>query len=173
MSTGKTEGHPIAPPLPRRIAVGSDEVGPLTDMIVTLLRERGIETALFGALAPREGTADADWPLSSASVARAVADGAVDRGIVCCWTGTGASIAANKVPGVRAALCGDAETARGARTWNDANVLALSLRATTPAIGREIVTAWLETPAAQDSWNLEQLARVRALEEDARLSDRR
>lgn len=173
MSASEPEGRAVAPGLPRRIAVGSDEGGPLTDMIAALLRERGIEIALFGALAPREGTADADWPLASAGVARAVAEGAVDRGIVCCWTGTGASIAANKIPGVRAALCGDAETARGARTWNDANVLALSLRATTPAIGREIVTAWLETAAAQDPWNLEQLARLRALEEEARLSDRR
>jgi len=175
VSASGSQGSPVV--LPRRIAVGSDEKGPLTDAILALLRERGIEVALFGALAPQEPTAastahdaangDADWPLASARVARAVADGTVERGIVCCWTGTGASIAANKIPGVRAALCGDAETARGSRTWNDANVLALSLRATTPAIGREIVTAWLETPAATDAWNVQQLARLRALEEEA------
>jgi ribose 5-phosphate isomerase B len=75
-----------------------------------------------------------------------VAEGAADQGIVCCYTGTGVSMAANKVTGVRAALCGDAETARGARQWNDANVLALSLRLTSPALAREIVRAWSSTP---------------------------
>jgi ribose 5-phosphate isomerase B len=77
-------------------------------------------------------------------VAEAVASGHADRGVVCCWTGTGVSIAANKVPGVRAALCVDAETARGARRWNDANVLALSLRLTSEAVAKEIVTAFLD-----------------------------
>ncbi len=74
-----------------------------------------------------------------------MASGRAGTGIVCCWTGTGVSIAANKVPGVRAALCADAATAAGARKWNDANVLALSLRATAPAVGLEILEAFLST----------------------------
>ena len=83
------------------------------------------------------------WPAVGRSVGQAVAGGQADRGVVCCWTGTGVSIAANKVPGVRAALCGDAPTAEGARRWNDANVLALSIRTTTEALGAEIVDAFL------------------------------
>jgi ribose 5-phosphate isomerase B len=79
-----------------------------------------------------------------------VAEGQAEQGIVCCWTGTGASIAANKVTGVRAALCADAETARGARTWNDANVLALSLRATSEAVLGEILDGWFATEASGD-----------------------
>ncbi len=74
-----------------------------------------------------------------------MAGGQADRGVVCCWTGTGVSIAANKVPGVRAALCVDAETARGARRWNDANVLALSLRLTSEQVATEILDAFLST----------------------------
>jgi ribose 5-phosphate isomerase B len=74
-----------------------------------------------------------------------VAAGEAQQGVVCCWTGTGVSIAANKVLGIRAALCGDAETARGARKWNDANVLALSLRLTSQQLAKEILDGWLET----------------------------
>ena len=90
------------------------------------------------------------WAWASQAAARDVADGTADQGIVCCWTGTGASIAANKVGGVRAALCGDAETARGARKWNDANVLALSLRTTSAPLLDEILDAWFATPASQE-----------------------
>jgi ribose 5-phosphate isomerase B len=79
-----------------------------------------------------------------------VAEGRADQAVVCCWTGTGASIAANKVPGVRAALCGDAKTAEGARTWNDANVLALSLRATSEAELTEILDAWFASGPSDD-----------------------
>ncbi len=89
-------------------------------------------------------------------------EGRADQAIVCCWTGTGASIAANKVPGIRAALCSDAETARGARRWNDANVLALSLRTTSPAILQEILTAWFESePSAEH----DDIANIRHLDE--------
>src|SRR5204862_5106222 len=84
------------------------------------------------------------------AAARDVAEGTADQGIVCCWTGTGASIAANKVPGIRAALCADAETARGARKWNDANVLALSLRSTSPALLEEILDAWFDGEPSRD-----------------------
>jgi ribose 5-phosphate isomerase B len=145
-----------------KIALGSDERTHLTDVLVDELRSRGHEVLLFGPLA--EGAREVDWPLVSAAVARAVAAGTADEGIVCCWTGTGASIAANKVPGIRAALCHDAETARGARVWNHANVLALSLRATPEAVAREILDAWFATPYSDDDWNREQIARVRALE---------
>ncbi|HEX4446347.1 MAG TPA: RpiB/LacA/LacB family sugar-phosphate isomerase [Polyangiaceae bacterium] len=146
-----------------KIALGSDEKHALTDAVIADLRSRGHELLLFGPLA--DGDPDMDWPLTSAKVADAVAGGDADLGVVCCWTGTGASIAANKVRGVRAALCHDAETARGARVYNHANVLALSLRATTPAIAREILDAWLSTPCSSDEWNEKQIARIRLLEE--------
>src|SRR5919197_180316 len=84
------------------------------------------------------------------AAARDVAEGRADQAVVCCWTGTGASIAANKVPGVRAALCGDAQTAQGARHWNDANVLALSLRATSDAELGEILDAWFTAAPGSD-----------------------
>jgi ribose 5-phosphate isomerase B len=150
-----------------RVAVASDEIHALAEALVADLRSRGHEVLLFGPLA--EGDPDADWPLTSAKVAEAVATGVADQGVVCCWTGTGASIAANKVPGVRAALCGDAETARGARIYNHANVLALSLRATSPAIAKEILDAWFATPLSDDEWNLRQLARIRDLEARGRV----
>jgi ribose 5-phosphate isomerase B len=148
-----------------RIALGSDEKTLLTDALVEDLLQRGHEVVLVGPLAPAAaGDTDVDWPVTSARVARAVAAAEADQGIVCCWTGTGASIAANKIAGARAALCGDAETARGARRYNDANVLALSLRATSPAIAREILDAWFVTTPDDDSWNEAQLARVRELD---------
>jgi ribose 5-phosphate isomerase B len=146
-----------------KIAIGSDERTHLTDALIEDLVRRGHEVLVFGPLA--EGDPDADWPLVSGKVARTVAAGEADEGIVCCWTGTGAAIAANKVAGVRAALCADPETARGARVWNHANVLALSLRATSEPVAREILDAWFATPYSADEWNREQIARVRALEE--------
>ncbi len=145
-----------------KIAVGSDERTHLTDTLIEELRKRGHELMLFGPLA--ENDAEVDWPLTSSKVAKAVASGQADEGIVCCWTGTGASIAANKVPGIRAALCHDAETAKGARVWNHANVLALSLRATPEAIAREILDAWFDTPYSDDEWNRQQIERIKELE---------
>ena len=129
-----------------RIAIASDERTTLTDHIIANLKERGHALAPFGPLAGL----DQQWPETGRSVGQAVANGAVDEGIVLCWTGTGVSIAANKVAGIRAALCADAETARGARLWNRANVLALSLRLTTPALADEILTAWFDTPLGDD-----------------------
>jgi ribose 5-phosphate isomerase B len=120
-----------------RVAFSTDEVTPLTDAIKGALVERGHEV-----VALREGD---PWPEVGRAVGEAVAAGDVDRGVVCCWTGTGVSIAANKVAGVRAALCTDAETARGARRWNDANVLALGLRLTSPEVEREMLDAFLTT----------------------------
>ncbi len=155
-----------------RIAAGSDEKSELTDALVTELEKRGHEVVAFGLIAGQE---ESDWPLVCGRVAEAVAAGEVEEGIVCCWTGTGASIAANKVPGVRAALVHDAETARGARVWNQANVLALSLRATPIPIMREILDAWFETSTsegeAQSAWNRRQIERIRQLEEKYRGGD--
>ena len=147
-----------------KIAIGSDERTHLTEMLIEELRKRGHELSLFGPLST-ENDSDVDWPLVSSKVGEAVAAGEADEGIVCCWTGTGASIAANKVPGIRAALCHDAETARGARIWNHANVLALSLRATPEAIAKEILDAWFATPYSDDEWNRQQMERIKELED--------
>jgi len=130
-----------------KIALGSDERTHLTDFLIEELQKRGHQVETFGPLADQAQ----DWPEVSRAVAECVARGQADEGIVCCWTGTGASIAANKVPGVRAALCHDAETARGARIWNRANVLALSLRATSEPIAKEILDAWFGTPFVSET----------------------
>jgi ribose 5-phosphate isomerase B len=122
-----------------RIAVAADERTGIADAVVEELRRRGHEPLLHGALSDAERD---DWAWASEAAARDVAEGRAQQGVVCCWTGTGASIAANKVAGVRAALCRDAQTADGARRWNDANVLALSLRATSDAQLTEILDAW-------------------------------
>lgn len=134
------------------IALASDERNQLTDYLIQTLQARGHELSLFGAVRPEVPAEDEDnlWPRAAHRAATAVAAGAADEGIVCCWTGTGVSIAANKVPGVRAALCADAQTARGARLWNRANVLALSLRLTSEALAGEILDAWFETPLGED-----------------------
>jgi ribose 5-phosphate isomerase B len=130
-----------------RIAVAADELVGVAETVVAELRKRGHEPVLHGALNPDER---ADWAWASEAAARSVADGSADQGIVCCWTGTGASIAANKVAGVRAALCADAETARGARRWNDANVLALSLRLTSAPLLTEILDGWFAGEPSDD-----------------------
>jgi len=122
-----------------RIAFGTDEDTATTESLRAHLVELGHDVVVVG-----DG---AEWPEVGRGVGEAVAAGSVDVGVVCCWTGTGVSIAANKVPGVRAALCTDAETARGARRWNDANVLALGLRLTSEVVAREIVEAFLATSA--------------------------
>jgi len=130
-----------------KVAVASDMDTPLARRVVAELEARGHEPIVHGALADDERS---DWAWASERAARDVTSGAAEQGIVCCWTGTGASIAANKVAGVRAALCADAETARGARTWNDANVLALSLRTTSEALLGEILDGWFSTEASDD-----------------------
>ncbi|MBJ7329560.1 MAG: RpiB/LacA/LacB family sugar-phosphate isomerase [Solirubrobacteraceae bacterium] len=126
-----------------RIAIAADEDTGIATGLVDLLRERHHEVVTtHGALNPDERD---DWAWAAEAAARDVIDGRADQAIVCCWTGTGASIAANKVPGIRAALCADAKTAAGARAWNDANVLALSLRLTSQATLEEILEAWFDT----------------------------
>lgn len=141
-----------------KVALASDERTSLTDFLVRDLQRRNHEVLLFGSVA--DGDPETDWPQSSRNAAEAVARGDAHEAIVCCWTGTGASIAANKVAGIRAALCGDAETARGARIWNHANVLALSLRTTSEAIAKEILDAWYSTPYSDDEWNRKQIERI-------------
>ncbi|MEA2128855.1 MAG: ribose 5-phosphate isomerase [Solirubrobacteraceae bacterium] len=146
-----------------RIAVSSDERTGVADAVVEQLRRRGHEPVTHGALA--DGVRP-DWAWASEAAARDVAEGRADQAVVCCWTGTGASIAANKVPGVRAALCGDAQTADGARKWNDANVLALSLRATSEAELEEILDAWFAaapSPDDDDRANVAHLAEIERL----------
>lgn len=119
--------------------MGTDELTPLVEEIKRHLEGGGHEVELVAAPEP--------WPRAGRLVGEAVASGASQAGVVCCWTGTGVSIAANKVPGVRAALCVDSATAAGARKWNDANVLALSLRLTSPEVAREILDAFMQTSA--------------------------
>lgn len=129
-----------------KIAVASDEKTPLTDFVVEDLKKRGHELILLGPLAGE----DLPWTLASERLAVTVAKHEADEGVLFCYTGTGASMAANKVPNIRAALCGDAQTARGARWWNDANVLVMSLRATSPEIAKEILDAWYSETVRED-----------------------
>lgn len=126
-----------------RIAFGTDERTDVTDAVEAWLAAHGHEVVVP---AERGGP----WPEVGAAVGEAVAGGDADLGVVCCWTGTGVSIAANKVAGVRAALCTDAGTAAGARRWNDANVLAFGLRLTTDTVAEELLEAFLSTDADPD-----------------------
>lgn len=125
-----------------RIAIGGDERNAVTDHVLEALRKRGHE--LVKVVGP-VGGGDEQWADVGREVAEAVAGSDADQGIVFCWTGTGVSMAANKVHGARAALCTDAEQARGARRWNDANVLAMSLRLTSGPLADEILEAWFST----------------------------
>jgi ribose 5-phosphate isomerase B len=130
-----------------KISVAADERVGVAEALLGALRKRGHEPIPHGALADDERD---DWAWASEAAARDVAEGRADQAIVCCWTGTGASMAANKVPGVRAALCLDSQTADGARRWNDANALALSLRATSEAELDEILDAWFAGQASAE-----------------------
>ena len=143
-----------------RIAVAADERTGVAEAVLDQLRRRGHEPLAHGALSGAERD---DWAWASEAAARDVAEGRAEQAIVCCWTGTGASIAANKVRGVRAALCADAATADGARRWNDANVLALSLRTTSEALLGEILDAWFAgepSPDEDDRANVGHLAEI-------------
>jgi ribose 5-phosphate isomerase B len=126
-----------------RVAFGSDERTPLTDFVREELVSRGHEVHAVGPVADE----DKQWAEVGHDVGALVASGAAETGVLFCWTGTGASIAANKVPGVRAALCADAVTTAGARRWNDANVLVMSLRVTSLELAREMLDAWFATAA--------------------------
>jgi len=137
-----------------RFLIGSDEARDVVEHVAKRLRERGHETTVLPITT---------WGAMATGVAQRVASGEFDQGVVCCWTGTGASIAANKVAGIRAALCNDAGTAAGARKWNDANVLALSLRLLSEPLATEIVDAWIDNVYAGSEDD--SLARIRSEEE--------
>ncbi len=143
-----------------RIAIAADELTGVAGELAAALRRRGHEPLAHGALGHGERE---DWAWASEAAARDVAEGRAEQAVVCCWTGTGASIAANKVAGVRAALCVDAQTAAGARRWNDANVLALSLRTTSSAELEEILDAWFAaapSEQAEDRANVAHLGEI-------------
>ena len=146
-----------------KIAIGSDELTHLTEVVIQEVKNRGHEINLFGPLIGKEEY----WPRVAQQVAESVAGGAVNEGILFCWTGTGVSLAANKVPGVRAALCVDAKTAEGARLWNDANILCLSLRATSEELAKEIVEAWFVTKFQPNDVDDLCLLQVKEIEENA------
>jgi ribose 5-phosphate isomerase B len=143
-----------------KIAVAADELTGIATALPDELRRRGHEPILHGAYAQDERP---DWAWACETAARDVAEGRADQAVVACWTGTGASIAANKVRGIRAALCSDSQTAEGARRWNDANVLAVSLRATSQAELEEILDAWFTGSASEDTsdaQNIEHLTEI-------------
>lgn len=142
------------------MAVGSDEKTRLTDFVVDELQKRGHKVQLHGALV-NPGT---QWPDVGEQVARAVAEKEADDGVVFCWTGTGVCIAANKVPGIRAALCWDAETARGARIWDHANLLVMSLRYTSEPLAKEILDAWFKTEFSKDKLDIENVRKITEIE---------
>jgi ribose 5-phosphate isomerase B len=133
-----------------RFVVGADDVGEAADAAVDELRRRGHEVEVLER---------GQWPDVAERVAKAVAAGEADQGLLFCWTGTGTSMAANRVRGVRAALAWDPWIAEGARRWNDANVLVMSLKRTTPEAAREIVAAWLSV-GAPDEDERENIARL-------------
>jgi len=143
-----------------KLSVSTDERTHLVDVVLNELTKRGHEITYFG---PDSGESE-DWPVVTYQAVERVTKKEAEEAIVMCWTGTGCTIAANKVSGIRAALCHDAETAKGARIWNHANVLALSLRATPEAVVTEILEAWFDTPYSDDEWNLKQIERIRKME---------
>jgi ribose 5-phosphate isomerase B len=123
-----------------KLSVGSDMDMHVARVVFDKLREKGHEMAVYGPVVDQEIL----WPEVARRVAEDVAAGRADEGILFCWTGTGVSMAANKVPGIRAALCDDAETARGARLWNKANVLCMGLRRISEVVAEEILDKWFE-----------------------------
>ena len=140
-----------------KIAVGSDEKNALTDEVIQELRKRDMEVELFGPLADE----NVEWAEVAEQVAEKVSEKECDQGILFCSTGTGVSIAANKVPGIRAALCTDSRTAAGARMWNDANILAMSLRLVSPDVAKEILDAWFQSkPHPSERENIEKVSRI-------------
>jgi ribose 5-phosphate isomerase B len=148
-----------------RIAVAADELTGVAAALGGALERRGHKVIAHGTLSARERH---DWAWASEAAGRDVSEGRAEQAVVCCWTGTGASIAANKVPGVRAALCADAATAAGARRWNDANVLALSLRAVSEAQLEEILDAWFEAEPSAEAHDRANVEHLREIEREGR-----
>ena len=150
-----------------KISVGADESSPVVDQVVKDLKDQGHDVEFYGPT----GKGMLPWPEVARSVADDVSRRHSQEGVLFCWTGTGVSIAANKVRGIRAALCVDAETARGARLWNDANILCISLRLTSIAVALEILHAWLNTPYVPNPEDDACLDEIRELEERGYLGD--
>ena len=150
-----------------KLAIGSDEKTHLTDDVVEEVQNRGHDVILFG---PLQGD-QVFWPEVARQVAERVVQGEADEGILFCWTGTGVSLAANKIPGIRAALCADAETARGARLWNKANILCMSLRVTPEVIAGEILDSWFSVEYQPNEEDDACLAQVETLEKKYRKGD--
>ena len=144
-----------------KIAVGSDMKTHLTEVVVDELKKRGHDVEVFGALVKTPAL----WAPVAVEVAEKVAAGNYDQAVLFCWTGTGISLAANKVRGIRAALCHDAETASGARKWNDANILAMSLRAVSEPVAKEILDAWFSSSPSADLDDVASLEYLRKVEE--------
>ncbi len=149
-----------------KVVVGSDEHTHLVDEVIRDLKRRGHDVILMG---PVVGEGE-QWVEVSRKLGGMVATGEADTGVLFCWTGTGASIAANKVRGIRAALCTDAGTAAGARKWNDANVLVLSLRLVAPAVASEMLDAWFDT--APDPGERDNIANLEVARQKEREADR-
>lgn len=140
-----------------KIAVGSDDKNKLTDFVISELRKRGHDLEIHGPMADE----NLEWTDVARIVAEKVNSMECDQGVLFCWTGTGVSIAANKVPGIRAALCKDAETASGARKWNDANVLAMSLISTSEKEAGEILDAWFSSfPEEEERENIDKIKKI-------------
>ncbi|MGH7886092.1 MAG: RpiB/LacA/LacB family sugar-phosphate isomerase [Thermodesulfobacteriota bacterium] len=140
-----------------KIAIGSDEKTNLTDYVVSELKKKGMEVELFGPLANEK----LEWTDVAEKVANNVAEKKSDQGILFCCTGTGVTIAANKVPGIRAALCTDPGTAEGARKWNDANILTMSLRLTSETIAKEILDSWFSAePDPSEKINIDKISKI-------------
>ena len=144
-----------------KIAVGSDLQTQVTNIVVAEVKRLGHQVQVFGAL----NADDAKWPQIAVEVGKRVASGEFDQGILFCWTGTGISLAANKVARIRAALCNDVETAIGARKWNDANILAMSLRIVSEQLAREILDAWFITPFSTEVEDRECVEYLKSVED--------
>ncbi len=140
-----------------KIAISSDEYFPTLETLFEEVKRYGHEIFYFG---PKKGEEAVDWPDVTSQAVDGVVSRRYDEAIVLCWTGTGCTIVANKHQGIRAALCVDAETAKGARIWNHANVLGISHRLTSPPILKEILKAWFETPYSHDEWNEKQIQKI-------------
>lgn len=147
-----------------KLAIGSDERTHLTDFVCHELESYGHSILKFGALCDTASHEEKRWTSAAQQVAECVSNGACEQGILFCWTGTGVTIAANKVPNVRAALCTDAETAKGARRWNNANVLAMSLRLTSESVAKEMLREWFSTAPEANTENQACLATLENLE---------
>lgn len=143
-----------------RIAVGADERNDLTDLVVSELRQRGHDVVLVKPDL---------WPDVARQVAETVSAGEADQGVLFCWTGTGTTMAANKVPGVRAALVWEPWIAEGARRWNDANVLVMSFKRVDAETAKQILDTWLSVEGP-DPDEAENIARLNEL--DRRYSSR-